>query len=75
MKKALLILTLMLAGSVLASKPKSNQSNLVIVDADVFAASNFWETPAGQAFWETFEGKTVLKMMDDYRAKMEAQQP
>lgn len=72
MRAPLLILTLALAGSALASTPKSNQSNLVIVSEAEFLVGDFWETPAGKAFWETFEGKTVLKIMDDYRAKMEA---
>ena len=72
MKKVLLILTLALAGSALASKPKNTQSNLVIVSEAEFLVGDFWNTPEGQAFWETDEGKTVLKIMDDYRAKMEA---
>ena len=69
MKKALLILTLM-AGSMLAATTKNN---LTIVTTAEFLEGNFWETPAGQAFWETFEGKSVLKMMDDYKAKVEAE--
>jgi hypothetical protein len=73
MKKILLILTLVLAGSALASKTTSNLSNLTIVDAEEFFASDFWATPAGKAFWETSEGKLVLKVMLRYQAKMEAQ--
>jgi hypothetical protein len=75
MKKVLLILTLMLAGSLQAAKPKSN---LTIVDADLFFAASddydFWETPAGLAFWDTPEGKTVLKIMADYQYKIESKQ-
>ena len=70
MKNVLLMLTLMLAGSMLeAAKPKSN---LTIVDAAVFFASDFWETTEGKAFWETTEGKTDLKIMLDYQDKMES---
>lgn len=71
MKKLFLILTLVLAGSVLAAKTKSN---LTIVDAAEFLVDNFWETAAGQAFWETPEGKTVLKIMLDYKHEVEAKQ-
>ena len=73
MKKVLLILTLTLAGSVLAATTKSSLPNLTIVDEVEFYVGDFWETPAGLAFWETVEGKTVLKMMDDYKAKTEAE--
>jgi hypothetical protein len=67
--KRLLLILLLLGGTLAASQPKSN---LTIVSEGTFY-DGFWETPAGLAFWQTSEGKTVLQMMLDYKNRMQSQ--
>jgi hypothetical protein len=43
------------------------------MDPATFFAKNVWETQAGNALWETPEGKAVLQAMFEYRNKIEDQ--
>ena len=69
--KLLPVVLILLSALPLKAAKEKPTYNLTIVEADLFIPNDFWDTPAGKAFWGTQEGKAVLQAMLDYQLKME----